>query len=197
MTRAERYRLISGPYKAPALHVGDRAVCLYRDCEVVVTSWTDAPIPWPRCRAIHSRGGAGLLVNKELLRAIRTESAEAIKHWFGVSTKAVWSWRKAFGIGHWGTKGSRRLHLKSCEAGARKVRGQPRPRKAVEQMVATRKARGDYGVPNRWKDTGWKPEQLALLGTMPDEAVATRFGRTPNAVRIRRTRLGIPPAPGC
>jgi hypothetical protein len=30
-----------------------------------------------------------------------------------------------------------------------------------------------------------------LLGTMPDEDVARRIGRSPNAVRLKRTRLGI------
>ena len=38
----------------PQLKVGDVATCLYRDCDVVVTSWTDAPLPWPRCRALRA-----------------------------------------------------------------------------------------------------------------------------------------------
>jgi hypothetical protein len=53
-----------------------------------------------------------------------------------------------------------------------------------------------YGVkpPNRWAETGWKPEELALLGTMPDEELARRTGRTANAVRLARNRRGIPSA---
>jgi hypothetical protein len=31
-----------------------------------------------------------------------------------------------------------------------------------------------------------------LLGTIPDEEVARRTGRTPNAARLMRERLGIP-----
>ncbi len=37
--------------------------------------------------------------------------------------------------------------------------------------------------------TRWTPEQLALLGTLPDAEVARRTGRTPNAVRIKRERV--------
>jgi hypothetical protein len=32
-----RLRLLRGPYKAPRLRRGDRAFCLFRDCDVVVT----------------------------------------------------------------------------------------------------------------------------------------------------------------
>jgi len=38
----------------------------------------------------------------------------------------------------------------------------------------------------------WTPEQLALLGTLPDAEVAERIGRTPNALRVMRDRRGIP-----
>lgn len=48
---SDRHKLLHGPYQAPAFQRGDRATCLYRDVEVVITSWTDAPIPWPRWRA--------------------------------------------------------------------------------------------------------------------------------------------------
>ena len=36
------------------------------------------------------------------------------------------------------------------------------------------------------------PEADALLGKMPDQAVALRLGRTVPAVSTRRKRLGIP-----
>src|SRR5262249_10796644 len=71
-------RLHAGPYTPPSLRRGDRATCLFRDADVVITSWTSAPIPWPRCcRADPPGGGSGLLVTEELARAVRTGSAFA------------------------------------------------------------------------------------------------------------------------
>jgi len=47
--------------------------------------------------------GSGLWVNADLVRAIRTKSAMALKHGFKTSTDVVWKWRKAFGIGRHAT----------------------------------------------------------------------------------------------
>jgi hypothetical protein len=80
-------RLRFGPYSPPQFGQDDRTFSLYRDSDVVITSWTDARIPWPRCRAVESRGGSGLLVTEELKRAILSEAAIALKFWFGVSTR--------------------------------------------------------------------------------------------------------------
>jgi hypothetical protein len=38
----------------------------------------------------------------------------------------------------------------------------------------------------------WSDADLALLGTAPDAEVAARVGRSAQAVRIKRSRLGIP-----
>ncbi len=40
--------------------------------------------------------------------------------------------------------------------------------------------------------TVWSAEQLALLGTDTDQAIAVRLGRTETAVTLKRTRLKIP-----
>src|SRR5262245_63475227 len=94
MTNRERVKLLFGPYRAPPLKRGDRATCLFRDREVVVTGWTDARIPWPRCRTVahHRGGGAGLLVDEELARAVRHEAAAAVMHWWGASVRRVAAW---------------------------------------------------------------------------------------------------------
>ena len=52
MRDAGRVKLLFGPYAAPPLKRGARASCLFKDCDVIVTSWTDARISWPRCRPV-------------------------------------------------------------------------------------------------------------------------------------------------
>jgi hypothetical protein len=57
--RDERARLLYGPYQVPALRKGDRAFCLYRDTDVVITGWTDARISSAAGRAAHPPQPAG------------------------------------------------------------------------------------------------------------------------------------------
>jgi hypothetical protein len=136
-------------------------------------------------------GRPGLLITDELVRAIRTESAEAIKFWFGVSTPTVWQWRRAFGISHWGTEGSHRLHRRCSEAGAALRRGQKLSPAEIERRRQTALERA-FRPGDRWGDLHWTPAQEALLGALPDLEVATRIGRTEAAVRAKRLRLRIP-----
>src|SRR5260370_37984932 len=119
-----------------------------------------------------------MLVDNELLRAICTEAAEAIKYWFGVSTYTVWSWRKAFGISQWGTEGSRRLHQASSETGAAALRDKPLSSEQVEQRRrrAIKLNLGRYlkpGYHGQW----WTKKEKALLGKLPDEMVAKKIDR--------------------
>jgi hypothetical protein len=70
-------KLLHGPYRPPRLHVGARAECHLRGT-VVITSWTDAKISWPRCLPVASKGHPSLLLDDELARAVRTEAAAAV-----------------------------------------------------------------------------------------------------------------------
>jgi hypothetical protein len=73
----DKCRLLHGPYCPPRLHVGARTDCNLRGT-VVITSWTDARISWPRCRPPEGKSHPSLLVEDELARAVRTEAAAAV-----------------------------------------------------------------------------------------------------------------------
>jgi hypothetical protein len=190
MRDADRFQLLHGPYTPPALDRGDPAVCRYRDAGVIVTSWSDAPIPWPRCQVPGQRGGSGPLVDAELARAVRCESAQAIRFWWGVSQTAVQNWRRALGVERFNEGSRRLLNALNAELGAA-LKGKRQPAEQVRRRVATKRERGTLYIPQRWAETGWKPEQLALLGALPDEELAEQLGRTATAVPVKRTRLGI------
>ncbi len=188
----DKYRLLHGPYEPPPLRRGQRTTCLYRDALVVVTGWSEGRIPWPRCRAIGHRGGSGLLVCEELARAIRTESAASVEHWWGVSGNTVTLWRKTLGVEGWtGTRGTRRLVRAASLKGAARTRGKPlcpeqverRRRRALELNL------GQYLDPAH--GAGWCGEELALLGKLPDAEVARQTGRSKEGVRQKREELGI------
>jgi hypothetical protein len=193
VNQRERVRLLFGPYTAPHLKKGDRAVCLLRGCSVV-TNWTDGRISWPRCRALGAHGGgSGLLLDEELARAVRHEAAAAVMHWWGVGVSAVWSWRKALGVGRTDNPGTARLNRAASEAGAAAVLArewseQERERRrqlAFEQGSAARLVPGHHGP---W----WSDADVALLGELPDDEVARRTGRTAGAVRQKRESCASP-----
>jgi hypothetical protein len=115
-------------------------------------------------------------VAEELARAVRTESAAAIRDWWGVTVGVVWRWRKALGVvGRCGTEGSRRAIQAAAEAGAVVPRGrklppdqvQRRRRTAREKNLAQHLQPGYHGV-------RWTEEEAALVGTAPDAQVAKR-----------------------
>ena len=194
MTDRDRVRLLFGPYRPPALRRGDRATCLLRDSDVVITGWSDGRISWPRCRALGTRGGgSGLLLDEELARAVRHESAAAVMHWWGVTSGVVWRWQKALGVGPTDSEGSRRLIQAASEMGAAEQRGKQLPPEQVERRrrTAREKNLAQYLQPG-YHGPRWSDEQLRLLGTEPDEVVAEKVGRTAEAVRVMRSRLGIP-----
>jgi hypothetical protein len=183
--RAEHVRLLHGPYKPPPLWRGDRATCLFRDGEVVVTGWSAGRIPWPRCRLPGGRGGgSGLLVDEELARAVR--------HWWGVGEGTVWRWRRALWVDRL-NEGSARLRRRlNREIGAA-LRGQRLPPEQVERRRRTARELG-LRPPQKPGSRPWTEGELALLGTAPVAEVAARVGRSETAVRVRRNRLGLPTA---
>jgi hypothetical protein len=139
-------------------------------------------------------GGSGLLVDEELARAVRLESALALQHWFGIKSETVTRWRRILGVPKWNPGSVRLRRALNQEYGAR-LKGKKLPPAQVEQRRQTALALG-LRPTGRWSANGWTAEQLALLGTMPDEDLARKTGRTTGAVRHRRTELGIPSPTG-
>jgi hypothetical protein len=167
-----KFDLLFGPYRPPDVQPGDRTWCLLRDCLVVVTRWSDGRISWPLCHGLEANSGAsGYLVDAEFARAIRSESAAAVGHWWGVGNAAVTRWRKRLGVGRMTSEGSRRLILTAIQSG-------------IAAHTGSAPVAGDGFL--------WTAEETALLGTLPDAQVAEKTGRTLTAVRKMRLHLGRP-----
>lgn len=190
MTYDDAVKLLFGPYKSPALQRGDRTVCLVRDCDVVITSWTNARIPWPRCRVADGPGGgSGLLVDEELARAIRNESALAIKYWWGVTHGTLWWWRRTLGVARDDPEGSKRLIQAAANAGADKQRGVKLLDEEIERRRQTAIALNLKQYLRPGGKNPWTVEQLALLHDHSDEEVAALTGRSVTAIRVKRWRV--------
>jgi hypothetical protein len=97
MTDRDRFRLL-GTYQTPRVRIGRILSCESRDCDVIVTRYSNARIPWPigRRRGTSARS---LVVFGGLADAIRRESNQAVCFWFGVTPQTVSKWRKLLGIG--------------------------------------------------------------------------------------------------
>ena len=194
MNNTDHRGLQVGPYKAPKLRKGDRAFCLARDCDVTVTGWTDAPIPWPRCRVFGTHGGgSGILVDEELARAVRHESAAAVRRWWGASRTAVNWWRKALGVTRTNNEGTHNLIVATAKEGASVIQQHEftEDEREARRQTALRLNLGQY-VRKGNPLTLWTCKERALLGTMPDGEVARRTGRTINGVRQKRQEMGKP-----
>ena len=90
MRQANRTRLFSGPYKAPPFKVGQVVRCSIQG-PVTIGGVSKGKIPWPRVRR-------SLVVYGDLESAIRTESALAVAHWWGVTDTTVTNWRRSLGV---------------------------------------------------------------------------------------------------
>ena len=107
MIDSERFKLLYGPYAVPKCALGDKLPCEYRGQEVTVKGMSDAPIQWPCTR--RNRNASPILCG-DLIRAVRTESEQAVAYHWGVNLNVVWRWRRALNVGRM-TNGSRRLRI--------------------------------------------------------------------------------------
>jgi hypothetical protein len=185
-----------GTYPTPRVRRRQRVWCEYRSKWCRVTSFTADLIPWPRVAPEGQKGGSGLWVNDTLATAIRTESGAALKHWFGVSQGAANRWRRWAGVEGWTATAGTRVAVKgAAEKGAEATRGRELSDAECDRRAeaARRNRQGRFLLGRRWPE-GWTAEMDAKLGTVPDKVLAKRLGRTRDAVRARRSKLGVPPA---
>jgi hypothetical protein len=105
MEDAERFLLL-GKYRTPRFRYGRKVLCEVPG-EVTIVGLTDAPIPWPVGKG--GRGRHSLVVFKDLAKAIRRESNQAICHSWRVTPQTVSKWRRLLGVER-ATEGTSRLH---------------------------------------------------------------------------------------
>ncbi len=105
MDDAERFRLL-GKYKTPRFRIGQKVFCEIRG-DVTICGIHDALILWPLCK--RGRGAQSLVVYKDLIKALRRESNQAIAHWWGVAVVTVSKWRRFLSVPR-ATEGTSRLH---------------------------------------------------------------------------------------
>ncbi len=184
-----------GRYRIPRYRYGEIVADAIRG-DVVIVRTSDAPTPWPIGKIPGSRK-PGLIVFAGLLDALRTESAVAVCHHWGVTTQTVSKWRGLLGIDQ-KTPGALRFrqqrltgHLNAARSlidynASERVQkiaaartGKPRPRHVMETMRAANAKRG-------WTAT----DDHAIRTLSPAEA-AQVTGRTMHAVYGRSHVLGM------
>lgn len=118
MTTHDRYKLLSGPYRAPSFRYGQTMLCEVRG-ELIVRGLSAGRIPWPLGIKKGERNRS-LVVTGGLVEAVKRESNIAVAYWWGVNANTVTKWRKALGIGL-SNEGTQRLrHDYAQEPGVRR-----------------------------------------------------------------------------
>ncbi len=206
MEEAERFRLL-GKYRTPRFRVGQQVRCQVRG-EMIIRGMTDAPIPWPLGSPKGRGGKHSLIVYKDLAKAVRRESEQAICHWFGICPFTVWKWRSLLNVER-GTPGTTRLFreyitetgnemraLAVLEARdperRRKIaesrRGKPRPAHVLEAMHKARPGAQHTEETRRRMSETHRRRGTLVPGTVPWTTAEDEMVRTlPAAEVVQRT----------
>jgi hypothetical protein len=209
----ERYRLFYGPYEPPLVK-GGFLIDTIRG-KVKFSHFTNARIPWPKCKKPKSKSGGGsggFVLCGDLVRALTDESAPAIAHHWGVSHATITNWRRALELKGL-SAGSHRLMEIGVELARRPesrakisaaIRGKVLSRTHKIHLFAAMKAgwkarfearRAAYRrtgrFPKATKSDMWIPEEEKLIAKYSTPDLARIIRRTPCAIVWRRSILGI------
>jgi len=199
----ERFRLYFGTYKQPRYNYGDVVTCAARGRMKIIRQ-TDAPIPWPVGMPIgtgRNRGRGTLVLFKDLARAVRKESAQAVGHWWGVSYSVVHRWRIVLDVNRTNAGTAKLIDAavrndadRNGKIAASRV-GKPNlayvpPMKGKKHSAKTRKRMSEVHTSSPWQ--AW--EDQLLLDYVPSAEVAEKTSRALRLVYQRRKELGSPDA---
>lgn len=158
---------------------------------VQVGGYHDGQIPWPYRRRT---GAHSLILTATLAKAVKTETAQDIMAWFGVSEGTVWGWRRALGVtrdNNPGTKAAyqatRNIPPEAAARGRAKALEPEAQAKMLDSIAAGMSSRRPHP-----EAINWTPRMDAVLGAMPDEQAAQALGISKTKVALRRRYLGKP-----
>jgi hypothetical protein len=194
MDDINRFKLL-GKYRTPRFRYGDVVTCAILG-DVRIVGLTNARIPWPKARS--EKRARAIVLYGALAEAVKRESAQAIRYWFGVGENTVGKWRKALEVKRM-TEGSSALMSRWAPE---TVQSENAHRKRMRTIIAAKRKRARKGTRRkRSKAHGplgghppgprWTAAEIKLLGTMKDKDVAARTGRTVAAVSGHRFVLGV------
>lgn len=128
----------------------------------VVVSGFSSRLNWPLCTI---NGQPSVILFGDLLRAVRRESGVSLVYWFDVSESTVRKWRKLLNA---------QATTAGALAGRRAAAKHPERRAKLSASART-----------------WSAADVGLLGTLPDQDIADRIGKSRAAVRSKRRELAI------
>lgn len=216
MNVRERYKLLHGPYAPPRCRVGRKLFCEIRGW-VAVAGMSGGGIPWPMCRVgRHGRARAFILC-RDLAKAVRHESNQAVCCWFGVTPQTVKVWRKALDVPP-NNEGTQRLNrdwmpwrlteeerrkaiaaMSSPQANAKKSAakiGKPRPPHVIEALRQAN-LRRQFSDEHRQKLSaaqrarGAWPPSAGRPWTAEEDAFFGTMNDLEVAARIGRSRVAV------
>lgn len=183
-----QYKLLA-KYKPPRVRKGD-VLFDERHGEVVVVGFTGR-LQWPMATLRNSHRVP--ILCGSLIKALHKEAAVTIAYWWEVSRHLVYSWKRSVKApsSTKGTMHQRKLNApteKAHEAAIQIKRTREGRKRVGERKRQEWAARRKAGDPRAWSD-----QELALLGTDTDAAIAERLGKTVSAVATVRRWHKIPP----